>query len=328
MIDMVFDYLVNPTFVDGKKRNKLDSMNTIQVQLFMFFLQLANRLFEYKNLPDEIEPYVIERQLFFYGQSVFFERNNVKMLLPCANNGTLNLYAQPIRVIPIGMAGYSFDEVWVRDEYQLPDMNLLHNKDAVIIKNNELSMSTYALIKPFVEKLAYIWESMGINNALSRIKYLVKANKDLAPAIKTQINDILGNKSPIAVVNDKKNLMSDMEKLDFDVAYTPKEYWYDFDKTFNIILTLLGIDNNMESEKKERLLVDEVNSNNLLVTMSLETRKHFREYAVGEINKMFNTTIEVVTKDLDTQEMGRGDKEKENNPSSSTDNPLSSKFDK
>lgn len=323
MIDMVFDYLLTPMAFSGKKRNKLDSINTIQVQLYMLFLQIANRTFTYENLPEEIEPYVIERQLFFYGQSVFFEINGVKMLLPCANNGTLNLYAQPIRVTPIGMAGYSFNEVWVRDEYELPDMQLLHAKNAVIVKNNELSMSTYALIKPFVEKLSFIWESMGINNALSRIKYLVKANKDLAPAIQTQINTILGGKSPIQVVNDKRNVMGDLEKLDFNVSYTPQDYWYDFDKTFNIILTLIGVTNNMESEKKERLLVDEVNSNNELVKLSLDMRKHFREYGMGEINKMFGTSIVVKSiKDLRAEKEPPLSKENEPNLKDNLDGSL------
>lgn len=298
MIDMVFDYLTIDVFGGKKKRNKLDSMNSISVQLYMFFLQLANRQIVYKNLPDDIEPYTIERQLFFYGQSVFFQKGGVNILIPCANNGSLNLYAQPIRVVPIGMAGYSFPEVWVRDEYELPEMKLLHSKDAIIVKNNELSMSTYAQIKPFVEKLSFIWESLGINNGLSRIKYLLKANKDLAPTIMSEINSIIGSRTGIAVISDKKSVMSDLEKLDFGIAYNPKDYWYDFDKTFNFILSLLGIKNNSESQKKERMVSDEVDSNEELVDLALQTRLEFREYAFKQINKMFGTNIQVEAREL------------------------------
>lgn len=296
MIDMAFMNLIDGGFLTTKKKGKrsrlqLVHMNSIETQLFMLFLQIANQQFQYENLPDGLESYIIEKGLFFYGQMVFFKKNGVPLWLPCANNGGLNLYSQPVVVTPYGMSGYSFNSVYVRDDYALPSLELRNKRNAVITKNNELSLSTYALIKPFVEKLAYIWESMGINNSLSRVKYLIKANKDLAPAIQTQIYNILGNNSPIQVINDKKNLMGDLEKMDFDVSYTPKDFWYDFDKTFNFILTLLGVDNNSESEKKERMVVSEVHSNDMLINLSLETRYHFRRESIKDINKLFGYDI-------------------------------------
>jgi hypothetical protein len=51
-------------------------------------------------------------------------------------------------------------------------------------------------------------------------------------------------------------------------------------------MTLLGI-KNANTDKKERLIVDEVNSNNQLVGYYLNTWMKAREVAKNEINKMF-----------------------------------------
>jgi hypothetical protein len=57
-------------------------------------------------------------------------------------------------------------------------------------------------------------------------------------------------------------------------------------RLWNEVMTLLGIKNS-NTDKKERLIVDEVNSNNQLVGYYLNTWLKAREVAKNEINEMF-----------------------------------------
>ena len=58
-------------------------------------------------------------------------------------------------------------------------------------------------------------------------------------------------------------------------------------------MTWLGL-NNANTEKKERLIVDEVNSNNMHILMNLDLEFKNREKACEEINKRYGLNIKVV----------------------------------
>ena len=60
------------------------------------------------------------------------------------------------------------------------------------------------------------------------------------------------------------------------------------------ILTFLGLNNNFE--KSERLLVDEVNSNNDFIIRNAELMFEQRKKACAEINEMFGLNITVINK--------------------------------
>ena len=65
----------------------------------------------------------------------------------------------------------------------------------------------------------------------------------------------------------------------------------------NELMTWLGL-NNANTEKKERLIVDEVNSNNMHILMNLDLEYKNREKACKEINERFGLNIKV-TKAID-----------------------------
>ena len=60
---------------------------------------------------------------------------------------------------------------------------------------------------------------------------------------------------------------------------------------FNEALTFLGI-NNIMIEKKERLVSDEVNSNNELINLNLQSYLAPRQLACEQFNEKFNITDE------------------------------------
>ena len=279
--DLVLMCLLN----NGKDYEKLESMQKVQVQLFLYIIGIINEQFKWEGLPPEIKPHQIEKVLNFYGQGVLFKYGDDFVFCNAVNSSLLNIYGEPCEVQPVAINGMSFNRVVVNTT--LGNDGKIRPQEGVLIKNNLTSTPTYGMLKPFVDHLCFIWESKGINAGLSRIKAVLHANKSLAGTLKQQIKSVIGSASMIPVVSEKMSTLKEIEKLDFNVEYTPDKYWEDFDKTLSTIFSMVGITTNLSQNKKERLIVSEVESNDELTTIAEDTRLHFRQMGCEEVNAFF-----------------------------------------
>jgi hypothetical protein len=283
--DMIFMCLLN----NGKDYEKLDKIQQIEVQLFLYIFGIINEQFKWEGLPPEIKSYNVEKILNMYGQGVLFRVGEQYAFCNAVNTNMLNIYGEPAEVQPVAINGMAFDRVKVNT--MLGSNGEIELQDAVLFKNNLTSTPTYAMIKPLVDELAFIWQSKGINAGLSRVKALIHSNKNLSSSIRQQLKSIIGSSSMIPVVSEKTNLLKEIEKLDFNVEYTPDKYWEDFDKTFATICQWLGITTNLSQNKKERLIVSEVESNDELTTISEDARLSFRKGACEQAKTLFGLGI-------------------------------------
>ena len=300
--DLIFQCLAN----NYNSFQNLDEMQKIEVQLFTIFMGLANRQFEWKGLPKTIKPYQLEKVLNMFGQGVVFKYNDQYLITPCTNSANLNIYGEPCVVQPVAINGMNFDRVYVNDALE---NGVLTEKNGVLIRNNLYCVPTYFILKPFIANLCFIWESKGINAGLSRIKAIVHANKNVASTIQKEIKRIVGSRSAIPVISEKQNILSAIEKVDFNVEYTPDKYWEDFDRTMQTMLQFLGITTNTSQGKKERLIVSEVESNDELTTISEDTRLDFRKQGCDEVNELFGESWSVENKVQDTKPTQTFDKQ-------------------
>lgn len=304
--DLIFQCLLN----NGQGYKKLDKMQQIEVQLFIYIFGIINEQFKWEGLPKEIKPYNIEKVLNLYGQGVLFKVNdNNYAFCNAVNTNMLNIYGEPAEVQPVAINGMTFDRVRVNTK--LGETGDIEMQNAVLFKNNLTSTPTYAMIKPMVEELAFIWQSKGINAGLSRVKVLLHANKSVASGIKQQLKSILGSSEMMPVVSEKTNILKEIEKLDFNVEYEPDKYWEDFDKCFATICQWLGITTNLSQNKKERLIVSEVESNDELTTISEDARLSFRKMGCEQAKELFGLDISCenkvpdvkATQPMDNQEL-------------------------
>ncbi len=306
--DFVFMCLLN----NGKDYEKLDKMQQIQVQLFLYIFGVINAQFKWEGLPKEIKDYNVEKVLNMYGQGVLFKEDEQYAFCNAVNTNMLNIYGEPCEVQPVAINGMNFDRRVVNT--MLGSDGEIKEQDAVLFKNNLTSTPTYAMIKPMVEEMAFIWQSKGINAGLSRVKALVHANKNNASSIKQQLKSIIGSSTFIPVVSEKTNILKEIEKLDFNVEYEPDKYWEDFDKTFATICQWLGITTNLSQNKKERLIVSEVESNDELTTISEDARLSFRKLGCSQAKELFGLDITCENKVPEVKATQPMDNQKLDNP--------------
>ena len=311
------DIMLNVLTNDGVGYNKLSEMNKITFQMLLLFLTIATERYEWKGLPKEIKPYQLEKILNLFGQAVLFKVGTKYIVTQAVNSSTLNVYGEPMEVQPVALNGKSFPRVRVYEDIEEVDGKYyVLKRDGVLIKNNMYSLPTYALIKPMVDRLCFIWESAGINAGLSRVLALIHCNKDISGIVKSEIGKIMGGtRTGLAIVSDKSNILDKIEKLDLKVDYTPQEYWTDFDNTFNLICEVVGITTDMNKAKKERVLTAQVESNDELTSVVAKGYLGFRKNACEDSKEVFGLSMSVEeykqiksTKPLDNKELVNGEK--------------------
>ena len=276
-------------------------LGDMRVQIQLLVREMAIQMFRYEGLPEEIDFDMIERVLVDRGVGCFFDVGGYYMILPCTVDGNLNLYGRPKSVHPLAFNGVSFNTRYILDDYFVDDttkkVTLKHQKDAVLMRCNVDGLATLALLQPIIDKLCYILQSSNINAALTRVKAIIHANRDNAERIKSSIQSLVGSYSPFIVTGEKNNDEITVEQMALtnnnEVEYTPDKYWLDFTNTWDLLLTFLGVNNKMATEKKERLVTAEVDANNASINLFRDRMFDQRRTAVDQINKLFNLNIKV-----------------------------------
>lgn len=245
---------------------------------FLYFKNIAMNVYKWEGLPNGIESRYIEKALFENGQAFFFDHPELGLMcLPCAGTNHINLYGEPTKVMVTG-TGYS------------KTMNIT---DGVRILNNDTAIPTFQHVNHYAEKLANIEQIIDQNLEQQRFPLLFRTSKNGEFSAKNMFNQIKQGIHALFVDKDMISGGGNIEVLNTDVPYLVDKLQAQLENYRKELLTFLGI--NSSIEKKERLLVDEVNSNNDYINMSLDLGLKQRQLAADKINELFGTDIKVVS---------------------------------
>ena len=240
----------------------------------------AISMFEWVNLPKEIDERYLELMLCQNGYVCFFKDQLVPdvdtyFALQCTLGGRFNVYNIP-----------TVYQIYTASGYQARRTA----EDSVIIYNNLLHSPTVPLLMYHAYNLANVERTIEINlNQLKRpYIFLVPENQrftftKLVNDIKNNQDVIIGNKDLNLDNVNPVNTITPNNTLDL---YTLKKRYY------NEALTDMGI-NNLNVDKKERLVSDEVSSNDEDVLINRNSMLYARKIACKQINDMFGLNIDV-----------------------------------
>lgn len=240
----------------------------------------AMSMFKWINLPSEIDERYLEMMLCQNGYVCFFKDQLVDgvdtyMALQCSLGGRFNIYNIPTQYHIYTANGYHTDRT---------------AKDSVIIYNNILHTPTIPLLMYHAYNISNVERTIETNlNQLKR-PYIFLVPENQRTTFQKLISDIKNNQD---VIIGNKDL--NLETVNTITTVTPnntldlytlkKRYYYE-------ALTDLGI-NNLVNDKKERLLVEEVASNEEDILLNRESMLFARKQACKYINEMFGLNIDV-----------------------------------
>lgn len=255
-------------------------------RLFLHYALLAKNRFRWENLPKGIESRHIEEFLFENGELCFYEDPNLGLIsLPSAPSGQLNVYGDPLQVTLWGI-GYS-------------EQTSIDN--VVRVLSNDDVLPNACIIAFYADLMNETETTMYKNLKQQKYPYIIPCTKNNRLTMVNLFKQI--DEGEEAIFTDSK--LSEGGSVGVEVLQTNAPYLLDklqqFKNDVSIeLLTFLGL-NNTNTDKKERMLVDEVNVNNGQILMNLDIEYKNRLLACEQINKKFglNITVKKVIEELE-----------------------------
>lgn len=238
--------------------------------------ELSISMFEWKNLPESVDPRFLELTLFTDGQAVFFEDEVMGYLgLQVIINGPLDVYRIPIRRRAFAVNGYQ---------------KMLDKTDSVIIYNNYLRTNSVNMVKLYAKRLYNLDRIIDINADAQKTPVLVQGTEQQRLTLLNLYKEYDGN-APV-IFGDKNLDINALKCIKTDAPYVADKIYQLKTQIWNEALTYLGI-SNLNIQKKERLVSDEVIRNQGGTIASRYSRLEARREACEKINAMFGLDIDV-----------------------------------
>lgn len=243
---------------------------------FRYLTELAISMFEWQDLPNTVDERFLELTLFNDGQAVFFKDDVMGFLgLQNITNGRLNVYRVPIDRRAFAVNGYQ---------------KRLTEDDSVIIYNNYLRTGTARDIERFARRLWNLDQIIDVNANAQKTPVLVQGTIQQRLTLMNLYKEFDGN-APV-IFGDKNLDINALKVLKTDAPFVADKLYQLKTQIWNEALTFLGI-SNLNIQKKERLISDEVTRNMGGTIASRYSRLNARKEACKKINEMFDLDIDV-----------------------------------
>ena len=236
-------------------------------------------MFEWENLPPSMDARYIEMCLFYQGQAALLYHSDYGYInTMAADGGYINIYGLPTE---INCYSYRFNE---RRSLYTEDIGEEKDKECILVMNNYERYPTTSSICLFAYRLASAQRTADVNISSNRFPVLLTTDQKQYYTLKKMYEEYDGN-TP-AIFADKnlitpdalKALKTDAPFLCNDIMEYKREIWNEF-------LTTMGIQN--LSEKRERLITGEVDSNNELLNLNLQALLVPRKRACEQFNEKY-----------------------------------------
>lgn len=201
------------------------------------------------------------------------------------SNGELNIYMLPSKINCFSTDSLSEDRLLYngfkedkKSEYDY----------CILVKNNQDMIPTEPTLRLFAWRLYEAERTSDVNIKAQKTPVLIVGDDSLKLAMKNLFEKYDGNE-PV-VYADKKQLTADtLRALKTDAPFIADKIMEYKKEIWNEALTYLGI-NNINVEKRERLVKEEAQANNELVNLNLQNRLLVRKRACEEFNELFGLT--------------------------------------
>lgn len=243
-------------------------------QYFKRLAELSMTMFDWQNLPETVDPRFLELTLFFDGQAVFFEDEELGYLcLQCLTSGNFDVYRIPIERRAIAVNGYNRD---------------LTRENSVIIYNNYLHCNSVTDCVMFADRMYDLDRTIEINARAQKTPVLIRGTEKQRLSLINIYQKWDGNE-PV-IFGDKQFDPNSLQVLNTGAPYVADKLYGLKTQLWNEALTYLGI-SNVNMQKRERMVSDEVVRQMGAVIASRYSRLESRRQACEKINEIFGLNV-------------------------------------
>lgn len=236
-------------------------------------------MFEWENLPNSMNARFIEMCLYYNGQCAFlFDENYGYINTMCCDGGYINIYGLPTE---LNCYSYRYNE---RRSLYMNDTGEEKDKECILVMNNFERVPTAATVTLFASRLAEAQRTADVNIKAQRTPVLITTDQKQYFTLKKMYEEFDGN-TP-AIFADKNLITPDsLKSLKTDAPFIAQAVMDYKREIWNEFLTSIGVAN--LSEKRERLISNEVDSNNELINLNLQSMLIPRKEACKQFNEKY-----------------------------------------
>lgn len=236
-------------------------------------------MFEWQNLPTSMNARFLEMCLFYNGQAALLYDDDFGYInTMAADGGYINIYGLPTE---LQCYSYRFNQ---RRGLYMTDTGEEKGKECILVMNNYERIPTTATVSLFAYRLAEAQRTADVNIQAQRTPVLITTDQKQYFTLKKMYEEYDGN-TP-AIFADKNLITPDALKaikteapfIANDIMDYKREIWNEF-------LTFMGVSN--LSEKRERMISNEVDSNNELINLNLQALLIPRKEACRQFNEKY-----------------------------------------
>lgn len=244
--------------------------------------KIALSMFVWENLPDTMNSRYLEMCLYYKGQAaLLYDKDYGYINTQAADSGYINIYGLPTL---LNCFSYSYNSM--RNLY-VPDSGEDKDGECILVMNTFERVPTCATIELFAYRLAEAQRTADINIKAQRTPILIPTDQKQYFTLKKMYEEYDGN-TP-AIFADKNLITPDaLKAIKTDAPFIAQNIMDYKREIWNEFLTTLGVSN--LSEKRERMVTAETDSNNELVNLNLQSFLVPRQKAAEEFNKKFGLT--------------------------------------
>lgn len=241
--------------------------------------KIALSMFEWVNLPETMNARFLEMCLYYNGQAALLYSDEYGYInTMAADGGYINIYGLPTE---INCYSYRFNE---RRSLYTIDTGEEKGSECILVMNNYERVPTSATLSLFAYRLAEAQRTADVNIKAQRTPILITTDQKQYFTLKKMYEEYDGN-TP-AIFADKNLISPDaLKAMKTDAPFLCNDIYQYKREIWNEALTFLGIQN--LSEKRERLITGEVDSNNELLNLNLQSLLVPRKEACRQFNEKY-----------------------------------------
>ena len=235
------DYCRNAVDVATQSNSEADFIYYTYLQM------LSLNMFKYKGLPESIDTFYLEYVLQTRGYIGFYEDDNLGLI--CTEitlGGQLNHYGLPTEYHTVSPSPLI--------------KKTLTNQECVVMKNSPLYVGTYPYLNFFAKKLALTSRTMDQNLNMQWTPYIITGERRMLNQFKEFMKKIMQGVSTIFASKGFRS--EDINVLQTNAPFIADDLHGMKQAILRECMTMLGVEN-ANMDKKERLVSDEVNANNV-----------------------------------------------------------------
>ena len=241
---------------------------------------LAKNMFKWINLPDEIDEEFLERMLYEVGFLIFFKDETFGyMVTRATKSGLLNIYERPTYYHTVVTSS-------------LFNNRNIRSKECVVIRNNAIEEPTLPSVRLFASRITNTQMIIDVNITHQKTPLVILCDDKQRLTLQNLYNKYEGNEPAIFGDKSLRDTLDSIKTIDTKAPYVAdKLLKYKHDIT-NEFYTFIGV-NNVNADKKERLITNEADANNEQIEFNANTMLATRKTACKKINEMFGLNIDV-----------------------------------